>query len=59
MTREVYNKLAEALNTRSSVYLSIPCDEFYVLARQIFLKQSDKTLLGRPHYQDGLVNSHI
>jgi Na+-translocating ferredoxin:NAD+ oxidoreductase subunit B len=36
MTREVYNKLAEALNTRSTAYLSIPCDEFYVLAEEIF-----------------------
>jgi hypothetical protein len=42
MTREVYNKLAEALNARSMAYPSIPCDEFYVLAEEIFtLEQAE------------------
>ena len=36
MTREIYNRLAEALNTRSTAYLSIPCEEFYVLAAELF-----------------------
>lgn len=36
MTREVYNRLAGALNTRSMAYPSIPCDEFYVLAEELF-----------------------
>jgi electron transport complex protein RnfB len=36
MTREVYDKLAEALNTRSMAYPSIPCEEFYVLAAELF-----------------------
>jgi len=42
MTREVYNKLAEALNTRSVAYLSIPCEEFYALAEELFtLEQAE------------------
>jgi H+/Na+-translocating ferredoxin:NAD+ oxidoreductase subunit B len=36
MTREIYNKLAEALNGRSTAYPSVPCDEFYVLAEELF-----------------------
>ena len=39
MTREVYNRLAEALNTRSMAYPSIPCDEFYVLAAELFTSE--------------------
>ncbi len=36
MTREVYDRLAGALNARSMAYPSIPCDEFYVLAAELF-----------------------
>jgi len=36
MTEEVYNKLADALNARSMTYPSIPCDEFYAFARELF-----------------------
>lgn len=36
MTREVYDRLAEALNTRSMAYPSVPCEEFYVLAAELF-----------------------
>jgi len=36
MTKEVYRKLAEALNSRSMAYTSVPCDEFYVLAEELF-----------------------
>ncbi|MGB8706859.1 MAG: 4Fe-4S binding protein [Dehalococcoidia bacterium] len=36
MTQEVYNKLADALNARSMTYPSVPCDEFYTLAEELF-----------------------
>jgi ferredoxin len=36
MTQDVYNKLADALNARSKTYPSIPCDEFYALAEELF-----------------------
>ncbi|OGN93484.1 MAG: hypothetical protein A2Z75_00655 [Chloroflexi bacterium RBG_13_50_10] len=36
MTREAYDKLAEALNARSAIYLSVPCDEFYILVDALF-----------------------
>jgi Na+-translocating ferredoxin:NAD+ oxidoreductase subunit B len=36
MTEEIYNKLAEALNARSMTYPSIPCDEFYAFAKELF-----------------------
>jgi ferredoxin len=36
MTGEVYDRLAQALNTRSMAYPSIPCDEFYALAAELF-----------------------
>jgi ferredoxin len=48
MTREVYNKLAEALNTRSSTYLSVPCDEFYVLAEEIFTPEQAEIASNMP-----------
>ena len=42
MTREVYNRLAEALNARSTAYPSIPCEEFYALAEELFtLEQAE------------------
>jgi len=48
MTREVYNKLAEALNTRSSTYPSVPCDEFYVLAEEIFTPEKAEIASNMP-----------
>lgn len=48
MTREVYNKLAEALNTRSSTYPSVPCDEFYVLAEEIFTPEQAEIASNMP-----------
>jgi ferredoxin len=36
MAREVYDKLAKALNARSTTYLSVPCEEFYALAAELF-----------------------
>jgi predicted transcriptional regulator len=36
MTREVYDRLAEALNNRSMAYPSVPCEEFYALAAELF-----------------------
>jgi electron transport complex protein RnfB len=48
MTREVYDKLAEALNTRSVTYLSVPCDEFYVLAKEMFTPEQAKIASNMP-----------
>jgi predicted transcriptional regulator len=48
MTREVYNKLAEALNTRSSTYPSVPCEEFYVLAEEIFTPEQAEIASNMP-----------
>lgn len=48
MTQEVYNKLAEALNTRSMAYPSIPCDEFYVLAEEIFTPEQARIAANMP-----------
>jgi Na+-translocating ferredoxin:NAD+ oxidoreductase subunit B len=48
MTREVYNKLAEALNARSSTYPSVPCDEFYVLAEEIFTPEQAEIASNMP-----------
>lgn len=48
MTREVYNKLAEALNARSSTYFSVPCDEFYVLAEELFTPEQAEIASNMP-----------
>jgi electron transport complex protein RnfB len=48
MTREVYNRLAEALNNRSTVYPSIPCDEFYVLAAELFSPEQAEIAANMP-----------
>ena len=36
MTNEIYDELAQALNTRSMMLPSIPCDEFYAFAEALF-----------------------
>src|SRR4030042_4827810 len=42
MTEDIYKKLAEALNARSMTYPSIPCDEFYAFAKELFtLEQAE------------------
>ena len=48
MTQEVYNKLAEALNARGTTYLSIPCDEFYVLVEEIFTPEQAEIASNMP-----------
>jgi ferredoxin len=48
MTREVYNKLADALNARSMAYPSIPCEEFYVLAGEIFTPEQAEIASNMP-----------
>jgi ferredoxin len=48
MTREVYDKLAEALNTRSMAYPSIPCEEFYVLAGELFTPEQAEIASSMP-----------
>ena len=48
MAREVYNKLAEVLNARGTTYLSVPCDEFYVLAEEIFTPEQAEIASNMP-----------
>ncbi len=36
LVQEIYKKLAEALNARSRAYPSVPCQEFYELAEELF-----------------------
>jgi ferredoxin len=48
MTGEIYNKLAEALNARSSTYPSIPCEEFYVLAAELFTPEQAEIASNMP-----------
>ncbi len=33
---EFYKRLADALNARSRAFLSVPCDEFYEFAKELF-----------------------
>jgi ferredoxin len=48
MTEEVYKKLADALNARSVTYPSVPCDEFYTLAKELFTQEQAKIALSMP-----------
>jgi ferredoxin len=48
MTTEVYNRLAQALNTRSTAYPSIPCEEFYLLAAELFTPEQAEIAANMP-----------
>ena len=48
MTREVYDRLAEALNARSVAYPSIPCEEFYALAAELFTPEQAEVAFNMP-----------
>jgi electron transport complex protein RnfB len=48
MTTKVYNRLAQALNTRSTAYPSIPCEEFYVLAAELFTPEQAEIAANMP-----------
>lgn len=48
MTRKVYDRLAEALNARSTAYPSIPCEEFYVLAAELFTPEQAEVACSMP-----------
>ncbi|TET50742.1 MAG: hypothetical protein E3J55_01560 [Dehalococcoidia bacterium] len=48
MTEVVYKKLAEALNARSMTYPSVPCDEFYAFAREIFTPEQAEIASNMP-----------
>ena len=48
MTQEVYNKLADALNARSMTYPSVPCDEFYSLAEELFTPEQAEIASNMP-----------
>lgn len=48
MKREVYDRLAGALNTRSMAYPSVPCEEFYVLAVELFTPEQAEVASSMP-----------
>ena len=48
MTREEYDRLAGALNTRSMAYPSVPCEEFYVLAAELFSPEQAEVASSMP-----------
>lgn len=48
MTEDVYRRLAEALNARSTAYLSIPCPEFYEFARELFTPEQAEIACSMP-----------
>ncbi len=48
MTEDIYKKLAEALNARSMTYPSIPCDEFYSFAKELFTPEQAEIASSMP-----------
>jgi ferredoxin len=48
MTEEIYKKLADALNARSLAYPSVPCDEFYALAKELFTPEQAEIASNMP-----------
>ncbi len=48
MTEEVYRKLAEALNVRSTTYPSVACDEFYLFSRELFTPEQAEIAYSMP-----------
>ncbi len=48
MTQETYKKLADALNARSVTYPSIPCDEFYAFAKELFTPEQAEIASSMP-----------
>ncbi|MBM3118576.1 MAG: 4Fe-4S dicluster domain-containing protein [Chloroflexi bacterium] len=48
MIEDVYNRLAGALNARSVAYPSIPCDEFYAFARELFTPEQAEIACSMP-----------
>lgn len=48
MTHDAYNKLAEALNARSATYPSMPCEEFYSLASEMFTPEQAEIASSMP-----------
>lgn len=48
MAEEIYKKLAEALNARSTAYPAIPCDEFYAFARELFTPEQAEIACSMP-----------
>ena len=57
MTEEIYKKLAGALNARSMTYLSVPCDEFYAFAREIFTPEQAEIASSIP--LDGVTSEEL
>lgn len=48
MTQETYKKLADALNARSITYPSVPCDEFYAFAKELFTPEQAEIASSMP-----------
>ena len=57
MTEEIYKKLAGALNARSITYPSVPCDEFYAFAREIFTPEQAEIASSMP--LDGVTSEEL
>jgi ferredoxin len=48
MAKEVYDKLADALNARGRTYPSVPCDEFYAVAKELFTPEQAEIAINMP-----------
>ena len=48
MTEDVYKRLADALNARSRAYPSVPCDEFYEFAKELFTPEQAEIACSMP-----------
>jgi len=48
MSHEIYDELARALNARSTMLLSIPCDEFYAFAEALFTPEQAQLACSMP-----------
>ncbi|MBC8512691.1 MAG: 4Fe-4S binding protein [Dehalococcoidia bacterium] len=48
MTKEVYQKLGEALNARSVTIPSVPCDEFFAFAEALFTPEQAELACSMP-----------
>jgi len=48
MAHEIYDELAKELNSRSTMLLSIPCDEFYAFAEALFTPEQAQLACSMP-----------
>jgi len=48
MTKDVYDKLASALNARTLTYPAVPCDEFYTVVEELFTLEQAEIAINMP-----------